>query len=186
MLLPLGWVMKFWDQFCYMTASHSKVLGKHDNMRSGLFMAWFPHGNWHGASLVAQRVKNPAAVQETQVWSLAGECLLEKGVTTQSSILAWRIPWTEDPSRLRSMESQRVGHDWATKQNWDRNARKGLVCLCRTPESTAILQKTLRHLLSCLLLMGKSACLHAGLPLWASGSAHSVLVYPACHPLPDG
>ena len=98
---------------------------KHDNMRSGLFMAWFPCGNWHGASLVAQMVENPAAMQETQVWSLDGEYLLEKGMTTQSSILAWRIPWTEDPGRLQSMELQRVKYDWATKHNWDRDARKG-------------------------------------------------------------
>ena len=52
-------------------------------------------------------------VQETHVWSLGWEDL-EKGMATHSSIIAWKIPWTEEPGRLQSMESQRVGHDWAT------------------------------------------------------------------------
>ena len=66
------------------------------------------------ASLVAQLVKNPPAMQETWVWSLGWEDPLEKGMATHSSILAWRIPWTEEPGRLQSMGSQRVGYDWAT------------------------------------------------------------------------
>ena len=55
-------------------------------------------------------------MQETQemgVWSLGWKDLLEKGTATHSSILAWKIPWTKEPGRLQSMESQRVGHDWA-------------------------------------------------------------------------
>ena len=64
-----------------------------------------------GASLVAQTVKNLPAMQETQVQSLACEDPLEKGMTAHSSILAWRIPWTEEPGRLQSMESERVGHN---------------------------------------------------------------------------
>ena len=66
------------------------------------------------ASLVAQTVKNLPAVQETWVWSLSGEDPLEKEMATHSSILAWIIPWTEEPGRLQSMGSQRVGHDWVT------------------------------------------------------------------------
>ena len=58
------------------------------------------------ASLVAQTVKNPPAVQETQVQSLGWEDLLEKGMVTNYSILAWRIPWTEEPGGLQSMGSQ--------------------------------------------------------------------------------
>ena len=54
------------------------------------------------ASLVAQRVKNLSAMQETQVWSLGQEDPLEKGMATHSSILAWRIPWTEEPGGLQS------------------------------------------------------------------------------------
>ena len=65
-------------------------------------------------SLVTQRVKNPPAVQETWVQSLDWEDPLEKGMGTHSSILAWRIPWTEEPSRLQFMGLQRVGHDWTT------------------------------------------------------------------------
>ena len=66
------------------------------------------------ASLVVQTVKNPPAMQETQVWSLGREDLLAKGMATHSSILAWKIQWTEEPMRLKSMGSQRVGHDWVT------------------------------------------------------------------------
>ena len=60
---------------------------------------------------MAHTVKNLPAMQETQVRSLGREDPLEKGVATPSSVLAWRIPWTEEPSRLQSMGSQRVGHD---------------------------------------------------------------------------
>ena len=57
-------------------------------------------------------VKNPLAMQETWVRSLDWEDPLEKGMATHSSILAWRIPWTEEAGRLQSMGSQRVGLDW--------------------------------------------------------------------------
>ena len=66
------------------------------------------------ASLVAQTVKNPLAMWETRVQSLGWEDLLEKGMATHSSILAWRIPWTEKPGGLQSLGSQRVGHDSET------------------------------------------------------------------------
>ena len=64
-----------------------------------------------GASLMAQTVKNLPATQETQVQSLGWDYPLEEGMATHSSILAWRIPWTEESGRLQSMGSQRVGHD---------------------------------------------------------------------------
>ena len=60
------------------------------------------------ASQVAQMVKNLPAMQETWVQSLGQEDPLEKGMATHSSIFAWRIPWTEEPVGLQSMESQRV------------------------------------------------------------------------------
>ena len=63
------------------------------------------------ASLEAPMVENLPVMQETWVQSLSREDPLEKGIATHSSILAWRIPWTEEPSGLQSMESQRVGHD---------------------------------------------------------------------------
>ena len=56
-------------------------------------------------------VKTLPAMQETQVQSLGQEDPLEKEMATYSSILAWRIPQTEEPSRIQSMGSQRVGHD---------------------------------------------------------------------------
>ena len=65
----------------------------------------------NGASLVAQSVKNLPAVQETWVRSLGWEDPLEKEMATHSSILAWKISWTEELGRLQSMGSQRVGHD---------------------------------------------------------------------------
>ena len=63
------------------------------------------------ASLVAQTVKRPSALWESRVGSLGQEDPLEKEMATHSSILAWRIPWTEKPGRLQSMGSHRVGHD---------------------------------------------------------------------------
>ena len=63
-----------------------------------------------GVSLMAQTVKNLTAMQETQVQSLSWEDPLEKGMATHSSILAWRIPRTEEPCGLQSVGSQRVRH----------------------------------------------------------------------------
>ena len=60
-----------------------------------------------GASLVAQRVKRLPAMQETQVQFLGQEDPLEKEMATHSGILAWGIPWTEEPGRLKSMGSQK-------------------------------------------------------------------------------
>ena len=62
-------------------------------------------------SLVVQMVKNLPAMQETQVQSLGQKDPLEKGMTTHSSILAWTVLWTEEPSGLQSMGLQRCGHD---------------------------------------------------------------------------
>ena len=63
------------------------------------------------ASFVAELVKDLPAMQETWVQSLGWEDPLEKGKATHSSILAWRITWTEEPGRLQSMGLQRVGHN---------------------------------------------------------------------------
>ena len=56
-------------------------------------------------------VKNLPAMQKRWVPSLGGEDPVEKGMATHSSILAWRIPWTEEPGGIQSMGSQRVGHN---------------------------------------------------------------------------
>ena len=66
------------------------------------------------ASLVAQRVKHLPVIRKTQVQSLGREDPLEKEIATHSSILAWRIPWTEETEGLQFMGSQRVWHNWAT------------------------------------------------------------------------
>ena len=63
------------------------------------------------ALLVAQTVKHLPTMRETRVQSLGWEDPLEKEMATHSSILAWKIPWTEGPGTLLSMGSQRVGHD---------------------------------------------------------------------------
>ena len=62
------------------------------------------------ASLIAQSVNHLPAMQETWVQALSQEDPLEKEMATYSSILAWRIPWMEEPGRLQFMGSQRVGH----------------------------------------------------------------------------
>ena len=67
------------------------------------------------ASLEAQMVKNLHVVQETWVQSMGQEDPLEKGMATHSSILAWKIPWTEEPCRLQSLGSQRVRLNCVTK-----------------------------------------------------------------------
>ena len=67
--------------------------------------------NKEDISLVAQIVKNLPAMWGTWVQSLGLEDPLEKWIATHSSILAWRIPWTEEPGGLRYIGSQRVGHD---------------------------------------------------------------------------
>ena len=86
---------------------------------------WWGHQNstelklaesiWHpAASLVAQRLKRLPPMWETRVRPVGWEDPLEKDMAAHSSTLAWRIPWTEEPGRLQSTGSQRVGHDWAT------------------------------------------------------------------------
>ena len=71
------------------------------------------------ASLVAQRLKCLPTMQETWVRSLGWEDPLEKEMAIHSSILAWRIPWTEEPGGLQSTGSQRVGHYWATSLHFN-------------------------------------------------------------------
>ena len=75
-------------------------------------------------SLVTQMVKNMPAVWETWVWSLGQEDSLKKGMATHSSILAWRIPWTEEPGGPLSMGSHRVGYDWVTTVSLSMNGHE--------------------------------------------------------------
>ena len=85
-----------------------RFLGWEDPLEKGLATHPLQY-SW--ASLVAQLVKNLSAMKETWVRFLGWEDALEKGTATHSSILAWRIPWTEEAGRLQSMGSQRVGHN---------------------------------------------------------------------------
>ena len=89
------------------TGDLGSVPGLGRSPREGIgYPPWY---SW--SSLVAQMVKNPPAMQETWVQSLDWEDPPEKGMATHSSILAWRIPWTEEPGGLQSMGSQRVRRD---------------------------------------------------------------------------
>ena len=88
-----------------------------DSMDMGLGRLWelvIYREAWRAASLVAQRLKHLPPMWETWDHSLGWEDPLEKEMVTQSSILAWRIPWIEEPGGLQSMGSQRVRHNWAT------------------------------------------------------------------------
>ena len=76
-------------------------------MEGDLISPWLPTMASHGGTVV----KNLPAMQETWVQSLGQEEPLEKETATRSSILAWKIPWTEEPGRLQSMGLQRVRHD---------------------------------------------------------------------------
>ena len=67
--------------------------------------------SFNRASLLAQMVKRLPAMRETRVQSLGREDPLEKEMATHSSILAWKIPWIEEPGKLQFMGLQRVGHD---------------------------------------------------------------------------
>ena len=84
------------------------------------------------ASLVAQMVKNSPAMQETWVQSLGQEDPLEKGMATHSSILTWRIPWTEEPARLQSMGLQKSIYKqiilWLTCQKSDEMTCPTFIC----------------------------------------------------------
>ena len=82
-------------------------------LKPQLFLIELIQEQWR-ASQVTLTVKNLPATQETQVWSLAWEDPMEKGMASRSTILTWRILWTEKPGGLQSIRSQRVGHEWVT------------------------------------------------------------------------
>ena len=80
------------------------------------------------SSLVAQTVKRLSTMREIRAWSLGREDPLEKEMATHSSTLAWKIPWMEEPGRLQSTGSQRVGHDWATSLHFTSDGKEGFPC----------------------------------------------------------
>ena len=83
-------------------------------MRQTCPQTFIIHSDKTNSSLVAQLVKSLPAMRETQFQSLGWEDPLEKEMATYSSILAWRIPETEEPGGLQSLGSQRIGHDSVT------------------------------------------------------------------------
>ena len=93
-------------------------------------------------------VKNLPAMQETWVWSLSQEDPQEKEMATQSSILAWKIPWTEEPGQLQSM-GRRVGHDWATSLtlSWSL-CSNGTKQLKKKDLSVVLLEKSYRWIMA--------------------------------------
>ena len=93
---------------------HSVIISLPVDRHVGCFQSLTVSNKDTMASLVGQRIKRLPAMEETQIQSLGGEDPLEKEIATNSSIFAWRIPWTEEPGRLQSSGSLRVGHDWAT------------------------------------------------------------------------
>ena len=78
-------------------------------------------------SLVAQMVKHLSTMWEIQVRSLGREDPLEKEMAIHSSTIAWKIPWTEELGRLKSMGSQRVWHDWATSHSHRKLSKQNIV-----------------------------------------------------------
>ena len=99
-----------------------------------------------GASLVIQMVKNVPAIQEIWIPSLCQEDPLEKGMATHSSILAWRIPWTEESGGLQSTGLQRAGHDWATNTHTYLPEKDTIIVIRDGSKSVRIL---------CLCVMGR-------------------------------
>jgi len=117
-----------------------------------------------GTPLVAQTVKPLSTMLETQVRSLGWEDPLEKEMAIHSRTTAWKIPRTEEPGRLQSMGSQRVGHDWATSLS---------LYICnpwghKESDVTERLHYTISHLKKNIYLFG---CIKSW--LWCVGSSYS-------------
>ena len=98
-------------------------------------------------------------MQETWVWFLGWQDPLEKGMATHSSILAWRIPGTEEPGGLQSMGLQRVGHNWATKHTHN---------VTKYPKIMTLLVRNSRYLelRNYILLLEKEVATHSSILAW--------------------
>ena len=124
---------------------------------------------------MAQWVKNQFAMQETQemrVWSLGGEDPLEKEMTTHSSILAWKIPWMEEPGRLQLIELLRGGHDWTTLLTQSLRCFSGIALLflwsngcCNLISGSSQLVQFSSVTQSCPPLCDHMDCITPGLPV---------------------
>ena len=129
--------------------------------------------SWYSVMLTAslESLSTMQGTQEMQVWSLGQEDPLEKGMATHSSILAWRIPWTEEPGGLQSMGSQRVVHDWSdlVPASSDRFSSSFPICIpfilfysliTMATTSTTMLNKSGKRGFPCLVpdLRGNALC----------------------------
>ena len=101
----LCWVLAAAGRIFHLCCSRQRLLQHSGSLVAACERLGFPGAQW---------IKKPPAMQKTRVWSLGREDSLEKEVTTHSSFLAWRIPWTEEPSGLQSMVA-RVGDNLETK-----------------------------------------------------------------------
>ena len=110
----LAWKIQWAEKPGRLQSLGSKIAGHNLVTKQKLWQNLVYHNKSRQASLGAQLVKHLPAVQETWVQFLGWKDPLEKEIATHSSILAWRIPWTEEPGGVQSMGSQRVGLDWAT------------------------------------------------------------------------
>ena len=119
--------------------------------------------------LVTQTVKHLSTMQETRVWALVWEDPLEKEMAIHSSTIAWKIPWTEEPGRLQSMGSQRVGHDWATslslyfKKGKNANKIHTQKKICAVYGECVVTNQTRQKMFS-------------GFPWWSSGKDYTLPV----------
>ena len=161
-------------------------LDKARSMNSGLQICVF----W-SASPVAQQVKNLPLMQkmwETQVWSLGQEDPLEEEMATHFSILAWEIPWTEEPGGLQSKGSQRVGHGWAHAEldwTWPNSHNSCLHSkgICLNSPSSAFLRVNLPPSL-CLRQGESNGSIRCQLPVTLhSGELYAAAVGPECFSL---
>ena len=102
-----------------------------------LFFCFYVKGS-RRASLLAQWLRIHLPMQETQetrIRSMAWDDPLEEGTATYSSILSWRIPWTEEPGGLQSIESERVWHDWSDLADMHASLPKGYICYTLSSQS---------------------------------------------------
>ena len=112
------WIRKLW--YIYTMEYHSAIKKKKKNAFESVLIRWMK---------LEPIIQSKVSQKEKHQYSILMHTYMEfrktvimilcaKEMAIHSSILAWRIPWTEKPSRLQSMGSQRVGHDWATERNW--------------------------------------------------------------------
>ena len=131
-LLDWSYVSKKWATFCALSCC-CQTANPETNSPS------LSHQGYKIASFPGGSDNSLPTMREAWVQSLGREDLLEKEMATCSSILAWKIPWMEDPGRLQAMGSQRVRHHWATSLHFC------FLCACSLIEQPSLLSSPLRN-----------------------------------------